>query len=150
MLRLSWLAAHTFFVFCCIMFFNLVCQQFPSSAVQRVSDLQGTSIGDISGYTGPIYKIPALLGPHQLGPHVCRLKIILSPSCQGSDGVHTKHRNSSDGVHTKHRNSSDGVHTKHWNTYWIFLSLPDPNPSKIVVFFPLVAEPCRGVCPGIT
>ena len=60
MLRLSRLAANTFSVFCCIKFFNLVCQQFPSSAVQRVSDLQGTSIGDISGYTGPILKISTL------------------------------------------------------------------------------------------
>ena len=70
MLRLSGLAANTFSVFCCIKFFNLVCQQFPSSAVQRVSDLQGSSIGDISGYTGRILKISTLWGPHQPGPPV--------------------------------------------------------------------------------
>ena len=59
-------------------FSTLFNQLSPSSAAQRVLHLQGTSIVDISGYTGPIKKIPALLGPHQPGPPVGRHFLKLS------------------------------------------------------------------------
>ena len=39
----------------------------PSSAVQRALFLLGTSIADISGYTGPIKKFKDLWGPTKLG-----------------------------------------------------------------------------------
>ena len=41
-------------VFCYIKLLNLVCQVSCCSVMDRMLHLQGTSIGDLYGYTGPI------------------------------------------------------------------------------------------------
>ena len=41
-------------VFCYIKLLNLVCQLSCCSVMDRMLHLQGTSVGDLYGYTGPI------------------------------------------------------------------------------------------------